>query len=626
MNDRIKEILDYPTDTPLKFWLKYWDHRIKELCDLDDYGIQLNSPHFLLSEIISEIEHNDFANKDNRSLFKELLGRILKLDCAFSELYKVEAGVALKNWDNSPLVVKTILEKILLSMNEHHYLNQIVDKLQCILEIEQKLNENIKNEICLYTDLFIQELVCLGVNIEDVSSLIKEDTVLMAEGCNVIICEDSFYELQRKDFASEEEYHKAVSVRYKFRSAKEYISNILTHFHKEAKNGHVILRLLGVKGSISYHFHDVHLYSIDRATYLPEDSLNEIEKPDSSKYVNIAVAVKHRFLNTSINYAKQRVESLLDYLSFNIRSKDKLSISKQFAAIVVDGQVCGSHHSVEDDVNHMRQHRDLMAFDLTPYGDNINDWLKEFTENSDISNNTFKEISKSTHWYRKAKCATKFEDKLLYSWIALESILKVSNSIRVNINPKDSSIINVAKVICSSVMARNKFYSYANNMYTHLIMTTQQFNNYYGFTSKTIESAKLNIQPGDKIELTKFFVELPRLIAEINDEILKRDLIVLQSFYEDKKCIIDFKSLVSDDVTLIYRLRNMIVHNAVCPEFIIKLYAYKAQFISGSLIQAVRYHYNKHGMDIGNTLLKIYSEYQILESNISSEIKRLKGV
>lgn len=31
-------------------------------------------------------------------------------------------------------------------------------------------------------------------------------------------------------------------------------------------------------------------------------------------------------------------------------------------------------------------------------------------------------------------------------------------------------------------------------------------------------------------------------------------------------------------------------------------------------------------MDIGETLLKIYSDYQILESNISSEIKRLKGM
>ena len=626
MNERIKEIMGYPTDTPLKFWLKYWDHRIKELCDLDDYGIQLDSPHFLLLEITSEIEHNDFGNKDNRSLFKDLLGRTLKQDKAFAELYRAEVGVALQMWDNSPLIVKTILEKILLSMKEFHYLTRIADNLQNLLENKQDLSESNKDEICLYTDLFIQELVCLGVNIEDVSSLIKEDNVVIAEDYNVLVCGDSFYELNRSDYKSEEEYHKAVSIRYKSRSAKEYISNILTHFHKEAKDGYVILRLIGVKGSISYHFKDVHLYSIDQATYLPKDSISELEKPNSSQYVNVAVEVKHRFLNTSINYARQRVESLLDYLSFNIRSKDKLSVSKQFAAIVVDGQVCGSHHSVEDDVDHMRQYRDLMAFDLTPYGDDINDWLKEFTENSDISNNTFKKISKSTHWYRKAKCATKFEDKLLYSWVALESILKVSNSIRININPKDSSIINVAKEICSSVMARNRFYSYANNIYTHLVMTTQQFNNYYGFTSKTIESAKLNIQPGDKIELSKFFVELPRLIAEINDEIFKRELIALQSFYEDKKCIIDFKSLVSDDVTLIYRLRNMIVHNAVCPEFIIKLYAYKAQFISGSLIQAVRYHYNKHGMDIGNTLLKIYSEYQILESNISSEIKRLKGV
>jgi hypothetical protein len=156
MNDRVKEILDYPTDTPLKFWLKYWEHRIKELCDLDDFDIQLNNPHFLILEVISEIEHNDFGNRDNKSLFKELLGRVLKQDIAFTELYRAEAGVALKNWDNSPLVVKQILGKILLSMNEYHYLNRITDKLQSLLETKQELNENIKNEICLYTDLLIQ--------------------------------------------------------------------------------------------------------------------------------------------------------------------------------------------------------------------------------------------------------------------------------------------------------------------------------------------------------------------------------------------------------------------------------------------------------------------------------------
>lgn len=621
MNDRINHIFDYPTDTPLKFWFKYWGYCINKLRYLDDYGIRLDSPHFLLLEIISEIDHNDFGNKDNRSLFKELLGCALKQDKAFAELYRVEAGIALNNWDNSPLVVKTILEKILMSMNEYHYLNLIADNLQTILETKQELNEDNKDKICLYTDLFIQELVCLGVDIEDVYDLIEEDGVVISDLGKVVLCDDSFYELKRSDYISEEEYHNAVNIRYKLRSPKECIDNILTHFYKEAEDGYVILRLLGIKGSISYHFQDVHLYSIDKVTYLPKDNLNEIEKPSSSLYVNVAVKVKHRFFNTSINYAIQRVESLLDYLSFNIGSKDKLFVSKQFTAIVVEGQLCGSRYSVEETTNHMRN---MMAFDLTPYGDNINDWLKEFKEKSDISNDTFKKISKSTHWYRKAKCATKFEDKLLYSWIALESILKVSNSIRANINPKDSSIINVAKVICSSVMARNKFYSYANNIYIHLITLTQQFCNYYGFKSETIEAAKLNIHPGEKIALAKFFKELPKIIAEINDEVLKRNLIALKSFYEDKNCITDFKKLVSNDVTLIYRLRNMIVHNAVCPEFIIKLYAYKAQCISESLIQAVRYHYNKYGMDVDKTLLKIYSDYQMLESNILSEFQKIK--
>ena len=182
MNEPICKPLYSPTDMPLKFWLKYWNSRVKEFCDLDDYEIQLNSPHFLLLEILSEIEYNDFGNKDNRSLFKEQLGCVLKQDNAFAALYRVEVGVALKNWDSSPLIVKTILEKILLSMDEYHYLNEIADKLQSILEIKQDLNEITKDEICLYTDLFIQELVCLGVNIEDVSSLIKEDNIVIAEG------------------------------------------------------------------------------------------------------------------------------------------------------------------------------------------------------------------------------------------------------------------------------------------------------------------------------------------------------------------------------------------------------------------------------------------------------------
>lgn len=35
MKDSIRKVLGYPIDTPLKFWLKYWEYHLKELCDLD---------------------------------------------------------------------------------------------------------------------------------------------------------------------------------------------------------------------------------------------------------------------------------------------------------------------------------------------------------------------------------------------------------------------------------------------------------------------------------------------------------------------------------------------------------------------------------------------------------------
>lgn len=621
----MKDIFRQSADCRLDYWLKYWRCHIKDLCDLNDYDLQLDSPHFLLKEIITEIKYNDFKNSENRKLFKELLGKVQKLDQVFSELYRTEIGLALKSWDTSPLIVKSICSNILQSMDKCDYLNMIVNKLQNILEGKTKFDEKYKDEICLYTDLLIQELICLGIDIEDIGTFIENENLAIDTDGNVLGCNNSFYELKREDYESEKEYHDAVSARYKNRNAQDYISNILSNFYKEEKDGFVILRLLGVKGSISYQFKDLHLYSIDKATYLPSNNSNDIEKEDSFQFVNVAVKVKHRFLYTSMNYAIRKVNSLLDYLSFNVKCEEGLSISRQFAAIVVDGRVCGSHHSIKDNMECMHNYKILTAFDLTPYNDNLQDWLKEFTDTSDIENETFQKIGNSTHWYSKAVHATKNEDKLLYSWIALESILKVSDSVFKNICPKDCNVLNTSKVLCSSIMARNKFYSYAKNTYLELLTYTQQLGNLFAFKHETIEKARLNLKQGDIIDLSYFFDELPILIDEITNDDYRRKLIKVQSFYESKNGIVAFKNSVCNDIALIYRLRNMIVHNAICPQFIIKLYAHKAQLISGTLIQAIRYYYNEKDVDINDALLGVYLDCQIFENNITAHINRLKS-
>ena len=625
MNESLRKVLGYPIDTPLKFWLKYWHKYIKELCDLDIYDIRIDNPHFLLKEIISEIEYNDFRNSENRSLFKDLLGKARRQDSVFAELYKVEIGIVLKNWDASPLVVRTICDEILQSMDEGSYLERLAQKIQHVIEEQEVLNDEVKDQISFWTDLLVQELVCLGVDVKDIDKFIEEDEFAITEDGEVLFCRDSFYELKRENYKSERDYYHDVSERYKSRCIKEYVDNILRHFHKEAEDGYVILRLLGVRGSISHHFKDIHLYSIDKETYLPENSISKIERTNTSQFVNAAVKVKHKYFNTSIQSAVRRLDSLLDYLSFNVRCEDGLSISKQFAAIVVDGELCGSYDSVKDDIGYIHQYRDLTAFDLTPYNENINNWLKEFAEGRDIDNDTFRKIGTSTHWYRKALSANKHEDKLLYSWIALESLFKVSDDIKNNISPKKNSSYNVAQIICACIMTRNKFYSYASNVYQYLIRVTQMNDNYYDFTVETIDRARLNLKQGECLELSFFFKELPAMISEMNDEIFKRDLQKVQKFYDNEKSIKEFWNSVCGDITIIYRLRNMIVHNAICPEFQIKLYAYKAQFITATLIQALRYHYNKYGMGIDDALLQIYSRYQILEADIINQINNLKA-
>lgn len=623
MKEEIRKIFNLPTDTPLKFWLKDWDNYIKKLCDLDSYSTQLDNPHFILNDIVTEIKYNFFKNSDNRKLFKQILGRCLTSDKVFYKLYHTQCALAFKNWDNSPLYVDSICKDILQSMDKCDYLNAIAKKLKQSIGKSDNLSEEVKSAICLYTDLFITEFICLGVDINDIREFIDEDDVCIIQGGEVLHAPETFYELNQTNFKTKELYYEAVSKRLQERSAEDYIDNIMKHFHKEPKDAHVILRLLNIKGSIDSYIQGVHIYSVDKATYLKVSPFSKIEEPDDSfQFVNIAVPISHRFFHTSINIAKEKANSILDFLSLNIDQEQELSVSKQFAAIEIDGEECNSMQSVDDDIEHARFYRDVRSYDLSHIADKLPDLLNQ----KKIDNETFRKIASATHWYKKAVFSDKYEDKLLYSWIAIESILKIGDYTKANIinQEKERNILNLTKILCSCIMTHNRFYSYAQNTYFYLIQATQQDDNYFDFSSKVIENAKLNSQPGDKINLADFFDNLSSIIEEINDEVYKCELIQLQSFYKDENGIKDFNNMVCNDVTLIYRLRNLIAHNAVYSQFQTKLYAYKAQFMCASLIQAVRYHCNKYGYDIENSLLYIYTKYQIFESDINNKIKYLK--
>lgn len=626
MKDEIRKIFNYPTDTPLKFWLKYWTHNIKELSELDSYNMRLDNPHFTLNDIVLEIKYNSFKNNENRKLFKEILGKYLKSDKVFFYLYHTQCTLALADWDDSPLYVNSICKTILQSMNRGDYLNAIAKELKSIIDKGKSLTEKIKSDICLYTNLLITEFICLGVDIYDLNNFINEDAIVIQEGGKIIVAPDTYYNLSKNKFRSQDLYYEAISKRLRDRSAEDYINNIMKHFYKQPEEGHVILRVIGFKDSINLYIQGIHIYSVDNVTYLKEPHLSKIEKFDESfQFVNVAVPVSHRFFHTSINIAKEKANNILDFISLNINPPKELYISDQFAAIEINGKEYGSTESIKNNLEYARFYRDMESYDISNIADKLPEYHKEVDNSKSVDNESFIKLINAIHWQKRAKCSERYEDKLLYSWIAIEGLLKIGEEVKLNVikKPKECNILNLTRILCSCTLARNYFYSYARNNYAYLIEATQEDDNYFDLSPSIIENAKLNIQPGECLKVSYFLNSLSSIIDDMNDEVYKCELNRLKDFY-NKDGLKDFKDRVSEDVTLIYRLRNLTVHNAVYSQFQIKLYAHKMQFLSGSLIQAIQYHCNKYGMNIEEAVLKIYTDYQIFEKNIASEIKSLK--
>lgn len=627
MQENVRRILKLPTDTPLKYWLKYWKYCVEKFTNINRYDLRVENPHFIINDVVTEIKYNSFRNSDNRRVYKDKLGKCLKCDKAFSDLYKPLCLISFENWDKSPMYVSFACKEILRSMNENYYLKKLAKELADSINNHSDLSDTVKESIRFYTDLFVTEFICLGVDIKDVDHFIEEDNICISDVDNIVYVADTFYELKRSDFSTEELYHRAVKNRLDNRSIDDYINNIFNHFNKQPKDAHVLLRLLGVKGSVDAHIQDAHIYSIDNYKYLKESGISKIEEPDESfQYVNISIPIKHRFFHTSVRTAKERATNLLDFMSLNIHQDQEISISKQFAVVEIDGYEHVSSASIHDDIERLRYLRDAESLNLSRHSDLLSDILKGYVNSKKYDENVFRQIANAIRWYNKAMFSNKDEDKLLYSWIAMESILKVSDGIKESIstNNKECNTLHFTQELCSSILARNKFYSYAKNIYLELVHATNQFDNYYDISLDTIQNAKLDIQYGQIIDLSFFFNSLPSIIKEINDEIYKDELIQLQIFYKDEQGIKSYKNNIREDIVFIYRLRNLIAHNATSSPFITHLYAFKSQFICGSLIQAIRYQCNKYGVDIDGAIMHIYTECKIFEDDIKNKIQILK--
>jgi hypothetical protein len=151
-----------------------------------------------------------------------------------------------------------------------------------------------------------------------------------------------------------------------------------------------------------------------------------------------------------------------------------------------------------------------------------------------------------------------------------------------------------------------------------------QHDNYYDLTEEVISKAGLNLKVGDRYRDGDFLNAVPDMVACINDDIVRDELILMENFYKSNNGLKDKERQIKEDLIMIYRLRNMIVHNAALSCVNMSFYAREAKFYAQ---QVIRYVIDKAGGEksIEEIVLGAKLDYQVFMANFNEELRLLKS-
>lgn len=627
----------------IRYWKEYWIYYASQLCNSNDYNVTINSPHSLIDNIISEIEYNNLKNKENRALFRKQLGEWKKNERVFSSLFGDKVNLLLARFDDSSCIqyLLQICRQIKDALIKGEYLDALLNHLAGIINDSTLLNYEHKNKINKYTELIIVEFIINGIVAEDLTNIIIDIEAL------------ELADFKINDYKSEEEYHKAINEYLENKTIYQEINVVQKYYKKKSEQCFVLARLEGIKGEIDIYIDDINIYSPYLKQYIVERKHScDIEKiSDERKFVNVAIPVEYRMLHSSYAYAINKLESILDILELTYNNSKPIKYDKHRLCIIdKKGDVKAGYFSIDEleyDENDYivsetsalevpkspkcvldyEVHRDyLLSLDISDKKDDF-----ELIEERVITLRNSSKLSRAAHWYQKGKNTESLEDKLLFHWIAIESLLRSSDKTYHNIiiGEEEVSLLNVIQRISLSVMLCKLFEKYYIDIYNSLFILTKHYDNYLKISVDLQSRIFPQNNDGKDYEkyLCNFLNSLEELEENINNQLYKSKISSLRehflSYQDDKKMKakeLDF----SNDILLIYRLRNLIVHNAIFPKYSIKYYANKVEIISGSIIKSLIEKNRKTNWSIDDILIDISIKYEDFKSNINEKIRKLK--
>ena len=635
MDEQIRNIKGLPYKNLYVYWQHYWDNCLDTLMDKDNVSFKIVGPRMLLIDLIDELEGHGMANQDNISYFRTQISSLDKYDEVFHLLCHPIIACLLQRLSDKMNRESCILlcKKAIDTLVDKHYFLLLVDWLAKTIEgSTQNVFEN-RKKISDVTHLVIAEYVAAGFMLNEIKRYATDiPGIAMAQGGVVMEAPPEYETLKETDFASKEKYHEAISEYLRNQDVYKRLDVLRYHYYETPRKAYFLVRLNGLKGKIDDYIGDINIYSPKVKKYVKEgSSFTGIESVSNDRdYVNAAIPIDFISIDQAKEYGKQKLEEVLDLLMLTYRTKVPVTVATNLYSVVEDGNEISMSISVRGNDPTMASRDEMMryldALDLT---DVKGEGFKFMTDKCKLLEESRSAISirlkNAAHWYTKAISADKDVDTLLYSWFAIEGLLKVESKTKSEVldNDKDANSLKVIQEFVSSIICNYYFRGYLRDMYRTFIFMTS-LHNYYDLTDEVIEKAGLNLNIGDHYRDGDFLKAMPDLMACVNDDIVRDRLLQVQNFYLDDNGLRCKANQIKDDLLMIYRLRNLIVHNSALSCVNIAFYAREARYIAQQVIWYVIDHVSGENT-IDEIVIGAKLDYQVFLMNFNEELRSLKG-
>lgn len=605
MKEYNKIILKFKLDTKVRYFISYYLYRI-ELYEKGSSKFDVFNLHSLCKIITEEISKNNIDR--NLKFFQNKLRNISKIDFFIKNKYKYKVNEIINNMTSNKQYALIVADNLILALNKGKYGKEICHRIKRLVFSTDKL-EDIKEELNYLIDSLIVEYVIYGYNQNEIENIIYNIFSKYHVQDEFVI---TSFPIPEKLTEKNEiiEFINNLSI-------ENRIDTLNLYFEKEKSKYYYMFNIKGIVGD----FLDIHLNNVNIYNWKTKHKFEvEIQNDKPAIYevgnfmendIHCSILIESIGKDSIFEKIKQELDDALDILNtyHSIQCKIEIDYSK-YIVFDENKEIIGEGMTHEYDENFKREVR--------PLNYNYNDELREkYNEYSKYilnkSSDTSQIIKHSIRYYRKAKETNRLEDKILNYWICIENIFKIHINLPNSIfdNSENDKKFNNIYSIAPYIILKNEII--AEYWYVHeYFMNKSIYEKNSGtqiLTDEEIKKLQFNIGPISLLEFIKYYELLDnKFELKIDQDIYVKYFEILNNTNIATEFINECIRSSKEIILLLYRYRNMIVHNAQYDITFSEFYIKQFDLLTGRLLNIVidEYYKSKGERTLENIIVNEY--------------------